>query len=286
MWNNAVLLGSLFLLTGLISCGTPSEKSNSPVVAELGESKLHLSDINQLFGNEAKSADLNVKIYVHNWIRNEVVLQYGSKTLLPEEKDFSKELLAYENSLLRYKIESKYLDENIDTVVSRKELEEYYEANASNFELKENYVKVRILKMSAGFIEVNKRKEMVTYSDSLGKVAYNTWVGKHKLFSVIHDSSWVKWDHMKEIVPIKPYSDEYFLINNSYRELWADGDLWVINLTDFQLKDNKSPFEMVEGRINSILINKRKMSLVKKMEKELFSNAVENGEIKLDVNEN
>jgi len=285
MWNNTVLLGLLFLLTGLVSCEAPVEKSDSPVVAQLGKSKLHLSDINQLFGDDAKSSDLNVKIYVHNWIRNEVVLQHGAKTLLPAEKDFSKELLAYENSLLRYKIESKYLDENIDTVVSQEELEEYYEANSSNFELKENYVKVRILKMNGGFSEVNKRKEMVTYKDSIGKEAYNSWVEEHNLFSVIHDSSWVKWEHMKEIVPIKPYSDEYFLRNNSYRELWADGDLWVINLTDFQLKDNKSPFEMVESRINSILINKRKMSLIKKMGKELYNNAVKNGEIKLDINE-
>jgi len=285
MWSNTVFIGLLFLGT-LTSCAERKDKNDSPMVVQIGESGLYRNDLIQLFGEEVKTSDLNVKMYVHNWIRNEVVLQHGAKQLLPIEKDFSQELKQYENSLLRYKIESKYIDENVDTLVSNEEMKEYYELNSFNFELKENYVKVRILKMKGGFSEVNKRKQMLSYTDSTGKEAYNSWVKKHELFSVIHDSSWAKWDHMKEIVPIKPYSDEYFLTNNNYRELWADGDLWVIKLIDFQLKDNKSPFEMVEPRIKSILINKRKMDLIKKMEKELYNQAVKNGEIKLYIDEN
>ena len=57
----------------------------------------------------SNSADLNVKIYLHNWIRNEVVLKHGAVRLAPEDIDFSVELKEYENSLLRYKIEAKYI---------------------------------------------------------------------------------------------------------------------------------------------------------------------------------
>ena len=201
MWSNTVFIGLLFL-GALSSCNEHVKNVNSPLVAQIGESELYLEDLVRLFGDEVKTSDLNVKIYVHNWIRNEVVLQHGSRQLLPKEKDFSQELKQYENSLLRYTIESKYIDENVDTLLSKKEMEEYYELNSSNFELKENYVKVRILKMKGGFSEVNKRKEMLSYTDSTGKDAYNAWVEKHQLFSVVHDSSWVKWDYMKEIVPI------------------------------------------------------------------------------------
>jgi hypothetical protein len=282
MWNNIVFIFSFVLMT-FSSCQESVEKKDSTVLAQIGSSTLYLEDLTVLFGKGLKTSDLNVKIFIHNWVRNEVVLQHGAEELLPDEKDFSKELKQYENSLLRYKIESKYLDDNIDTVVSRKEMEEYYNLNAANFELKENYVKVRVLKMKGDFSEVSKRKAMINYSDSVGKRLYSSWVNEHQLFSVTHDSSWVKWDHVKEIVPIKPYSDEYFLTNNSYRELWAEKDLWVIKITDFQLKDNKSPFEMVESRIKSILINKRKMYLIKEMEKEMYNKAIKNGEIKLYV---
>ncbi|MFT6715533.1 MAG: hypothetical protein ACJA0Q_000160 [Saprospiraceae bacterium] len=285
MWSNTFFIGLLFCIGGLTSCAEQQENT-SALVAQFGESKLYVEDLIELFGEDVKTSDLGVKIYVHNWIRNEVVLQNGSKELLPDEKDFSKELKQYENSLLRYKIESKYIDEHVDTSVSTKDMKVYYELNSSNFELKENYVKVRILKMKGGFSEVKKRKKMISYKDSAGKENYNLWVEKHHLFSIVYDSSWVKWDHMKEIVPIKPYSDEYFLTNNSYRELWADGDLWVIKLVEYQLKDNKSPFEMVESRIKSILINKRKIGLVKKMEKELYNSAIKSGKIKLYINEN
>lgn len=285
MLNSSIFIGLFFFLCLIFSCDEQA-RTTSFKVASVGESSLSFSELQLLFGNDVETSDLNVKIYVQNWIRNEVVLQHGGKTLLPSEKDFTKELRDYENSLLRYRIESKYLDENIDTVVAKEELLAYYESNASNFELKENFVKVRILKMGGGFKEVSKGKAFISYTDSSGKEAYNLWVEKHGLFTVVHDSSWVKWDHMKEIVPIKPYSDEYFLTNNSYRELWADGDLWLIKLTDFQLKDNKSPFEMVESRIKSILINKRKMSLVKKLEKELYNKALQGGEIKLYIDEN
>ncbi|MFT6747625.1 MAG: hypothetical protein ACJAZ2_001981 [Glaciecola sp.] len=286
MWNKVHLFWFFLLGVALISCNEQEKLNDSPVVAQIGNSALRTNELKLLFGKDLKTTDLNVKIYVHNWIRNEVVLQHGAIQLAAEEKDFTKELKEYENSLLRYRIESKYIDEHVDTVVSLQEMKKYYDLNASNFELKEHYVKVRILKMKGDFSEVKKSKKMVSYTDSVGKENYNLWVNKHELFSVVHDSSWVKWDYMKEIVPIKPYSDEYFLANNSYRELWAEGDLWVIKLTDFQLKDNKSPFEMVESKIKSILINKRKMSLIKKMEKEMYNEAVKNGEIKLFIDEN
>ena len=71
--------------------------------------------------------------------------------------------------------------------------------------------------------------------------------------------------------------------NNNFKELWFEDEIWLIRIIDYKLKDNTSPLEMVENRIRSILINKRKVALIKRMEKELYQAAIQNGKIKMKL---
>lgn len=267
----------------VISCG-PSEITKELVIARVGEQNLFEKDLKDLFGEQALLSDLNVKVYVHNWIRNEVVLQSADKLLLEKEKDFSKAILAYKNSLLRYTLESKYVDDHIDTVVSKDQLRKYYHENSSNFELKENHVKIRVLKLDSGFKDMNQGRKLFNYIDSLGKYNFDQWAEKNDVMTLVQDSVWTRWESVKEIVPLKFYNDAYFLSNNQYKEIWKNGTLWLVKITDYQLKDTQSPFEMVETKIKSILINKRKMGLIKIMEKQLYDQALEKGEITINLN--
>ena len=276
-----LLLISLLLFE---SCQSESNNAKDFLVAKVGGAKLNFSDLRDNFGPDLQLKDLNVKAFIHNWVRNQVVLQAAQKALTEKEKDFSKELKDYKNSLLRYTYESKLVDQQTDTIVTEEQIKLYYEQNSKNFELKENFVKARIIKLDRKLKDLSTVKNLFNYSDSLGKVKFESALIKNKISYVITDSAWMKWQTVKEIVPFKPYNDEYFLSNSNYRELWQEKELWLIKISDFQLKDNTSPLEMVESKIKSILINRRKMSFLKQNEQELYNSAIKKGEIKLFLN--
>lgn len=284
MLNKIVVLSFFSLL--LISCSDSDNKGagKDAVVAQVGESRLYKSDIEKSLGSDVKLHDLNVKIFTHNWVRNQVVLQKANNSLTEGEKDFSKELKDYRNTLLRYFYESKIVNASVDTVVSNNEVLEYYQQNSKNFELKENFVKVRAVRMSHSFKDIVKRKAMFNYSDSLGKVKYDNWVEENNLETVRYDSTWVRWESFKEQVPIKTLNDESFLAATNYREFWGAKDVWILKITGYRLKDNISPIELVTDKIKRILINQRKVTVVKNMEEEVYNEAVQNGDIKLFLN--
>lgn len=275
---------SLMIALFFLSCQATDGVTRDEVVAKVGNTSLHRSDLISLFGEAYSPSDLNVKVFVNNWVRNQVVVQHAETNLLPEQRDFSKELKEYEQSLLRYTIESKYVSERIDSFIQREEIKEYYDSNASNFELKENYVKVRVLKLPKNCKWKNLAKKKIQYSNQEEKVDYLEWVKDHDLFYVNNDTAWVKWEAVKELVPIKIYNDESFLSNNNFKEIWLEEGMWFLKIDAYQLKDNISPMEMVESRIRSILINKRKVALIKQMEKELYQQALKKGEIKTNLN--
>lgn len=276
MWNKLPLLLVAILFW---ACSGENGDDQGELVAKVGSRRLYAKELHKVFGDNYQLTDVDVKIYLHNWVRESVVLNNADKILSEEERDFSEQLSDYENSLVRYTMESRYIDANVDTIITQEEIEDYYKKNGENFELKEHLVKVRILRMSTSFPEMAKRRSMINYEDSLGKQKFVNWCDSNDLTYVIHDEKYVSWESVKEQVPIKPYNDKYFLTSNSYREAWLEKDLWVIKITDFQLKDDRSPVEMVEREIKSILLNRRKLELVKEYEKKLYEQALKNGEI-------
>ncbi len=261
------------------------DKLSEVVMAKVGDKELTRGFIQEHVGKLDSSHQLNIKLFVHNWVRNEVVLQEAEKALSKEEQNFERELDDYRSSLLRYSYETKMIDSSIDTVISKAQIAEYYRLNSNNFELKENFVKIRILNLKADFKERSKRKMLFNYSDSVGKQAYEDWVVKNSLISMVYDSTWVSWDRVKEIVPIKLFNEERFITQKNYREFWDGVEIWMIKITDYQLKDEVSPLEMVESKIKSILINQRKRRLIKQKEEELYMKAVGKGDVKLYIND-
>lgn len=253
-------------------------------MAKVGDRKLYQDDLEALFGLDFQPDDFNVKVYINNWVANEVVVQAAASTLSDLEKDFSGQLDQYKQSLLRYTLESKYVAEHIDSNITSEEIQAYYDSNSVNFELKENHVKACLLKLPKNFRKKKKARALLNYKTSGEKVAFLDWVKKEDLVNFNFDTTWVKWESVKELVPVKFYNDETFLSNNNFKEMWFEEEVWLIRILDYKLKDNTSPLEMVENRIRSILINKRKVALIKRMEKELYQKAIKQGKIKMKLN--
>ena len=61
--------------------------------------------------------------------------------------DFSKKIEDYHHTLLKYTIENKIISESNDTIVNHREIENYYKNNLNDFELKENVILYRYVKV-------------------------------------------------------------------------------------------------------------------------------------------
>jgi hypothetical protein len=52
-------------------------------------------------------------------------------------------------------------------------------------------------------------------------------------------------------------------------------------MNDFRIKNSLSPLEFEKGKIREIILNKRKIILIKKREREIIEAAYSNGEVNI-----
>jgi hypothetical protein len=72
-----------------------------------------------------------------------------------------------------------------------------------------------------------------------------------------------------------------FLRNYSYYETSDENYLYFLKVDAYRISDNLSPLEFVRDDIKNILLNKRKVELVRKLEDEVYTAAQRNKEFEI-----
>jgi hypothetical protein len=273
---------SLFVLE---SCGEskPVNTDTSKIIAQVGEEKLTENMLAKIYPNGVDLKSESIKNYVRIWTESEVVVLSAKKNLSASAKDFSRELKNYENSLLKYSFEQQLLDSALVSEVSQDELQKYFEKNKKNFELKENIVRVRYVKVPKKHSKLNTIKYMLQYKDSVKKERFFELIQKENIFCVADDSAWVKLEDLKTLVPIKLYNDEHFLRHYKYTEAPEGNDVWIVYFSENRLKEGVAPLEMVEEKIKAIIVNQRILDLIQRREKQLYEAAKQSGVLKINL---
>lgn len=267
------------------SCGIADEspKPKGVIVAEVGDYYLTVDEIVKVFGKDWQSKTDKVDDFIRIWAKGKVVGIEANNSLTEKDKDFSKELNSYKTSLLKYTYEAKLLDSALNLDVSNEEIQSYFELNQKNFELKENIIRVRYVKVPKKHKKFNQIKYLLQYKDTVRKEKFFSLVQSENFFCEANDSLWLKLDELKNLIPFKLYNDEHFLRNYKYTEAPDGNDVWMIYFSENRLKKGVAPIEMVEDKIKAIIINQRKQELIQEKEMELYNRALKNKEIKVYV---
>ena len=138
------------------------------VVAKLGDHKLYLSELENVIPNGVSPED-SVNLYINSWATDKAFQDIAEQKLSKEEKDVSKELEAYRQSLLRYRFEQRFVSERLDTMVSQKEVDEYFESHKDNFKLERPILKARFMSISEDSPNLQRIKKLMS-SDKVDDV--------------------------------------------------------------------------------------------------------------------
>ncbi len=259
------------------------DKSSEHVLARVFNEYLYVSDIEELIpeGTSVKDSLSIVKGYINNWISQQLVLHKAKKNLLEEDKQFDKQLKEYKNSLITYQYESKLIRQQLDTMVTNEEVENYYTDNIGNFELKDNIVKVYYSRFHNDEKHLRKTKRFFYSMKPDARDSLEKYIENYSDLYFLDDESWILFDDLLKFVPIEAYNQEAYLKNHRKIELTDDQFLYLINVSDFRIKEGTSPLSFEKGNIRQILINKRKLHLLKKMRQDIFDQAQQNSNFEI-----
>ncbi len=254
--------------------------ANDEVVAQVGQEKLYRGDIDKVIprGLEQEDSVRMTHQYINSWASDRVFLKIAEQQLSKAEKDVTHELEDYRKSLLKYRYEQLYVNERLDTSVTRENIEEYYLAHADNFILERPILKARFLNIAADSPNLKPiRKKMasteaadVMEADSLSfssAIKFTTWSDKWIDATVL----------AREYV--MDYSDMLSRMNRGWIETTdTTGYTRLAYITQIMQKGMTAPLEFCEDKIRDIIISSRKQNLIMNLEQDLLKDALENGQ--------
>lgn len=263
------------LLFGLVGCRyfKKSESVGEPI-ARVFDKYLYLSDLKGIVSpgtNAQDSVDI-VKNYINNWIRQELLAHHAETNLPDEQKDFSNELEAYRRSLIIYEFETEYIKQKFDTVIPEVDIKKYYDENKENFKLRENICKAVWAQFPRSYpsASLNKIRQLFK-KGSIDKLE-EACSGKAINYDV-SDTAWLYFNDLTQRIPIRTDDPADYLKKHTFTELNDSKSIYLVRFTDVQSRDAISPLDFERENIRSLLLNKRRLFVLDKLEKDLFDHA-------------
>lgn len=270
-------LVSLFFL--IASCNVfRDEENKKEIVARAYTKYLYKSDLKGLIaaGTNKQDSALIIKNYIDNWIRLQVILNKAETNLAEDQKNVDKKLEDYRNSLITFAYEKELVEQKLDTVVSDTEIEEYYRNNQSDFELKDNIIKVLYLKLEKSSPKIDKIKQWYKSDNPKDRALLEDYCHQYAINFFLDDNTWLLFDDLLKEIPIKTYDKEQFLKNNRFVEIVDSSTIYFVHIKGFKIKNSLSPLSFEKDNIKNVILNQRKLKLIQEMEKKTYLEALNN----------
>jgi hypothetical protein len=279
-----LLLIIIFLLAaGACKNKSGNEAQRSGAVARAYDTYLLKEDLEGVVpaGIHGQDSINLVRNFINNWVRQQVILKSAEDNLDDEKKDVEKKLREYRNSLLTYAYERELVAQQLDTVVSAKEIEDFYNNNQGNFELKDNIIKVLYLKLNKNSPKMAKVKDWVKSEDPRDRRLLTEYATQYALNYFLDDQTWLFFEDLLKEIPIRTYDQEQFLRNNRNIEIEDSSMVYLVSIKGFKIKDSLSPLSFETANIRNMIINQRKLKLIEKMEASAYEEAGKKGHIEI-----
>jgi hypothetical protein len=269
----------ILILVGFF-CSCDYFKSNAPQtpVARVNKNYLYEEDIKALITEETSPQDsaLIVSNYINRWATQQLLLDQARINLSEEQqKTYERFIEEYKNGLYTEAYKNKIVSRQLDTTVSKIELESYYELNKENFKLNDELLKLRYIHVPEDFnaLAVTKQKINRFNKEDQADLELQTYQFTSHNFN---DSIWIKKENLYKVLPILSTKENVVLNKSNNLQFQDSLGVYLVVIKDVLKTNDIAPLPFVKPTIQQIILNKRKLELVKKLEKDITKDAIKN----------
>jgi len=255
-------------------------KSNDKLLVSLYDKELYLSEVVNSLPIDSDSI-IFVERYIESWIKNQLLLTQAEMNLTDAIKDVEDRISDYRNSLLIYAYQQELISQNFDTAVSDIHINDYYESNIKEFELKESIFRGRFIKINKNAPNLDVLKDIFrsyTLEDTEELLEYcRQFATDYHL----NDTSWIYFSKFAKKIPLEITDPNYFISSRSYYNYTIDSNQYYIHIKEYRVNGSISPLVLVDNKIRKIIQNKNKLLFLNQLEEDLYKKAISDDKIKL-----
>jgi len=273
----------IILVLIVFSSCTYFKKKTERVVARVLDDYLYESDLKGIIpsGTPPKDSVILTRNYIETWVRQNLIIHQAEKNLTGDQMDFSKQLEDYKNSLIIFEYENALVRQKLDTLITDEEIETYYDSNKNNFLLKDNIVQMQYVKLPLNSGHIKKIRKLLLSGDPEDDEKLPELCEKYASDYFLDDRNWLFFGDVLKQIPIKTYNQEEFLKNRRDLEYQDSLFVYFVKFKDFKIKESVSPLSLERQHVHDILLNKRKIGLISRMQEDIYQNALKKNDFEI-----
>src|SRR5690606_12814184 len=195
--------------------------------------------------------------------------------LTPDKQDqFNKLVQEYKNDLFTEAYKNVIVGEQLDSVIKEWEYQEYYEANKENFKLKDLLVKLRYVQLPQNYEGLSAVREKLNRYNQKDQLSLNSQDYRF-VSSNFNDSVWIKKEVLINQLPVLMGANEQVLKKSNFAQLQDSLGVYLMKIENVLNPNDTAPLSYIKPTLKQIILNKRKLELIKKLETDITKDAIE-----------
>ncbi len=272
----------IVLLASLLSACSLFIDTSEPI-AEVGSRVLTMEELAKNVPDYLDATDSTIWAddYIKKWVQRELLLLKAEENLKGDEKDVSKELEEYRNSLIVFKYKNELIRQKMDTIVKDEDIKKYFDEHRESFILNRNIVKAIYIQVPIQVSSPENLKELCSSNDPEKQARLNEYCMSYaKTYDRFNDN-WVAADLVLRNTPENIPNQDRFLEKNRFIESTDKEFYYIVYIRDYRLAGQISPVEYVKNDIQNLILSKQKLEFLKQIEKDLYKEGLDNNKVKL-----
>ena len=270
---------AVIVLLAMTSCETVTsfvrELRYGQVVAKVGSHRLYASELASYIPDSASPEDSTrlALQYINTWASDQLFTDVAERELSKSEKNVDSELEDYRHSLLKYRYEQKYVNQRLDTAVTKAQIEKYYDDHAENFKLSLPIAKAVYLNISADSPNLEIIKKKMRSDKPEARIEADSIAFSSAFRYTDFGDRWVDLVKLSREVGTD-YGTLLSQVRDGYAELPdGNGNLNIVYFFSLMRAGQTGPVEYFEEQIRDIILSTRKQALLSRLERDLIENA-------------
>lgn len=272
------------ILSVFQSCDYFKSTEQEDAIARVNEVYLFEDDLKKALPENLSTEDSTIfaNNFINQWATQQLLVQ-GAEVNLSDKKleKFDRLVQQYKNDLYSKAYLEALVAKNLDTVVSFEAASTYYESNKEAFKLNESLIKFRYINLDPNRLDLEDVKKKFKRFNTQDKKDLDSIAIQFRSYT-LNDSVWIRLDQAINKIPVVTIENKDELLKKSnFIQLKDSLGLYLMQINDVLLRNSTAPLEYVKPTINQIVINKRKLELIKQLEKDIKKDAINNKQFEI-----
>ena len=264
------------LLLFIISCNY-NLKNNDGYIARVGDEFLSVEEIQELIPKNLNKQD-SIRIVnnvIEEWATSKLLIQNAIINLNEIEKSqIDNKSEKYRENLIISEYRNKISNNNPDTSASKDEIELFFSENSKNFKLFEEIIKGRYVKLNKNTFNINEIKRRFRRFNQSDKSFFDS-ISFQLSNYYLNDSIWINKKLFFNKIPSLEYDQSLRISKNNLFYVQEDSlALYLIKINNYKKADDYAPLEYIYNRIKEVIVSKKRIDYLNKIDKELIGDAI------------